>query len=790
MGSLKFISKGEPTQVDGMSIPDAMLNDEIKNSVAYETYLALSTGIKPLKKGRGKGEVLMSKKNATTAQEKKKSVPKNKGSITTKENIPSDPDEALQLEVDKEIAKHQKKKMMKGISIDIPKGLSEGPGSKQEVPNEPKGKSKGSSEGAEVHIKEEEQTDDEHYDEEVHDDEEIHDEDEKHDDVNIVDDEKEDEERNDAEKVDAEKSKEEKVDNEQAGDDQAKVDKAEDNQAGTLIFQAPLLDVLVSVIPIITTPTPSTTPPTTEIQATIVTVTDPSPTLLLRLSEHERKVEVLSKVDHSEVIKESVQANTPAFLAPCQSSSKAAESLSEYELNKILFDKMDRSRSYMTHDKHQELYDALLNSMFLDDTIASGEVNNHKVLRKRHHDEDQDLPTGKAPPKSSKTGKSITVKESVEEPVYEKPIRDDVVNDADQLQDDTWFNDLVNVEKDLLTFDEIMATPIDFTKFAMNHLKLEKITKEDLTNSEGDRCPYDLSKPLPLQGSPSHLRILIDFFFNNDLEYLKTRNSKRKYTTSITKTKVAKYELEFIEDMIPKLWSPVKVAYDKNAKLGILHWGPKRQLFYRSQINRFSKHEVYSTMKILSMIRVKADKRLGYGYLEEIVVRRDYGQEYSFKEGDFPRLHLNDIEYMLLLHVQNKHFNLPNDDIVDLVIVLCMFTRSLVIKKRVEDVQLRVESYQKKLNITKPQKEFPGISFKEAYTTSYDPKGVVYLNSRKQKRLMRADELYKFSDRTLKSVYKILHYRLLNLKLGYNKDIKEKMDRQGSESNRYYGETD
>ncbi|GJZ35986.1 hypothetical protein Tco_0581803 [Tanacetum coccineum] len=154
-------------------------------------------------------------------------------------------------------------------------------------------------------------------------------------------------------------------------------------------------------------------------------------------------------------------------------------------------------------------------------------------------------------------------------------------------------------------------------------------------------------------------------------------------------------------------------------------------------------------MKILSVLRVKVDERLGYGYLEEIVVRRADRQEYTFKEGDFSRLRLNDIEDMLLLHVQNKLFNLPGDDIVNMVIALRMFTRSLVIKKRVKDAQLGVESYQKKLNVTKSQKEFLGISFKEPYTTSCDPKGVVYLNSRKRKRLMRADELYKFSNGTL-----------------------------------------
>ncbi|GKF73135.1 hypothetical protein Tco_0219467, partial [Tanacetum coccineum] len=39
-----------------------------------------------------------------------------------------------------------------------------------------------------------------------------------------------------------------------------------------------------------------------------------------------------------------------SYQAP--SSLKAAESLSEYDLKMILFDKMDKTRSYLTHDKH------------------------------------------------------------------------------------------------------------------------------------------------------------------------------------------------------------------------------------------------------------------------------------------------------------------------------------------------------------------------------------------------------------------------------------------------------
>ncbi|GJV68186.1 hypothetical protein Tco_1483695 [Tanacetum coccineum] len=100
-----------------------------------------------------------------------------------------------------------------------------------------------------------------------------------------------------------------------------------------------------------------------------------------------------------------------------------------------------------------------------------------------------------------------------------------------------------------------------------------------------------------------------------------------------------------------------------------------------------------------------------------------------------------------------------------------MFTRSLVIKKRVEDLQLGVESYQKKLNITQPQQTFPKIEFKELYTPSHKPPGVIYEDLTKQKRVMRADELYKFSDGTLKKVWDELHYRIRDFHLEYNKEM-------------------
>ncbi|GJR19649.1 putative reverse transcriptase domain-containing protein [Tanacetum coccineum] len=73
-------------------------------------------------------------------------------------------------------------------------------------------------------------------------------------------------------------------------------------------------------------------------------------------------------------------------------------------------------------------------------------------------------------------------------------------------------------------------------------------------------------------------------------------------------------------------------------------------------------------------------RKHGYGYLKEIVVRRADNDLYRFKEGDFLRLRINDIEGMILLVVQNRLTNLSGDDVFDFVIALRMFTRSLVIQ--------------------------------------------------------------------------------------------------------------
>nr|GEU81585.1 hypothetical protein [Tanacetum cinerariifolium] len=81
--------------------------------------------------------------------------------------------------------------------------------------------------------------------------------------------------------------------------------------------------------------------------------------------------------------------------------------------------------------------------------------------------------------------------------------------------------------------------------------------------------------------------------------------------------------------------------------------------------------------------------KIGLNNLQCLLILIQNGTSlYKFKEGDFVDLHLNDIEDMLLLAVQHKLFHLNDNEIVDIIVALRMFTRSLIIKRGVEDLQL------------------------------------------------------------------------------------------------------
>ncbi|GJV84085.1 hypothetical protein Tco_1523983 [Tanacetum coccineum] len=186
-------------------------------------------------------------------------------------------------------------------------------------------------------------------------------------------------------------------------------------------------------------------------------------------------------------------------------------------------------------------------------------------------------------------------------------------------------------------------------------------------------------------------------FINNDLEYLRGGESSRKYSTSVTKTKAADYgHIKWIEDLVPNsMWSQVIVNYDKFALWGISHWGKKQRQFYAFATTRESARDVYSKRRIIAVTKVEIVEWQNYKHLDWITVRRDDDILYKFKEGDFHRLRIQDIEDMLLLLVQGKVTNLNVEERIAFNVSLRMFTRSVIIQRRVEDLQLGVESYHK-----------------------------------------------------------------------------------------------
>nr|GFC49608.1 hypothetical protein [Tanacetum cinerariifolium] len=200
---------------------------------------------------------------------------------------------------------------------------------------------------------------------------------------------------------------------------------------------------------------------------------------------------------------------------------------------------------------------------------------------------------------------------------------------------------------------------------------------------------------------------------------------------------------------------------------GISHWGRKRQQLYSFAVNRESARDVYSKRRIIAVTELKIVEWHNYKHLDWITVRRDDDKLYKFKEGDFKRLRIQDIKDMLLLLVQGKLTNLTVKECFAFNVSLRMFTRSIVIQRRVEDLQLGVESYQKKLNLTKPNTYRLDLKRKEAYIAYFNPRGFIYKNKDKKNRLMRIDELHKFSDGTLIYVCTNLDYRLKGIRMQY-----------------------
>ncbi|GJZ90929.1 hypothetical protein Tco_0662856 [Tanacetum coccineum] len=132
-----------------------------------------------------------------------------------------------------------------------------------------------------------------------------------------------------------------------------------------------------------------------------------------------------------------------------------------------------------------------------------------------------------------------------------------------------------------------------------------------------------------------------------------------------------------------------------------------------------------------------------YKHLDWITVRRDDDKLYKFKEGDFNRLHIQDIKDMLLFLFQGKLTNLTVKE------RLALMSPWNVYKKYC------------------PSKGISDLKRKEAYIAYSNPRDFIYHNKDKKNRLMHIDELHKFSNGILNDVRTALNDCLKGIRIKY-----------------------
>ncbi|GJX54153.1 hypothetical protein Tco_0282522 [Tanacetum coccineum] len=117
--------------------------------------------------------------------------------------------------------------------------------------------------------------------------------------------------------------------------------------------------------------------------------------------------------------------------------------------------------------------------------------------------------------------------------------------------------------------------------------------------------------------------------------------------------------------------------------------------------------------------------------------RADY-QEYTIAENDFKNLYPSDFEDLNLLLLKGHLNHLPGSENRMLSTVL---------------------------NLTKPRWDAKGYEYKHDYTIIESARAIVFTVSNNERKIMRFNEIYKFSDGTLTNILEALDYRVKEYKV-------------------------
>ncbi|GKF09317.1 hypothetical protein Tco_0043541, partial [Tanacetum coccineum] len=189
-----------------------------------------------------------------------------------------------------------------------------------------------------------------------------------------------------------------------------------------------------------------------------------------------------------------------------------------------------------------------------------------------------------------------------------------------------WISTLAQNEDPRESFNELMDTPLDFSIFVLNRLKVDTLTPELLAGPT-----YELMKGLCK--SLVELEYFLEEVCKANTDQLDWNNPEgQQYPHDLRKPL----------SLIPNLRGRRLIPFDHFINNDLME----------------SACDVYSRHRILAVTKLKIVEWHNYKHLDWITVRRDDDKLYTFKEGNYNRLHLQDIKDMLLLLVQDKLTNL------------------------------------------------------------------------------------------------------------------------------------
>ncbi|GKD44725.1 hypothetical protein Tco_1269370 [Tanacetum coccineum] len=199
-------------------------------------------------------------------------------------------------------------------------------------------------------------------------------------------------------------------------------------------------------------------------------------------------------------------------------------------------------------------------------------------------------------------------------------------------------------------------------------------------------------------------------FLKNDI---KGNSGPKKIMLSLHKFPAVIFPDDDIEERTSRWLDKCVKKFNPYARYSVEHWkNPHANIFY---------------------IKKQKEPEKPKEFITDIIARRANGSIVSITESDYKNLNKNDIEDMYLL----------------------MLT-------------LGVESYQQKFNLIAPTITFPGIKKYKVFSIISKPVyGIIYKNNKKEKRVMRHQEIHKFCDATFKRVLEGLNSYNNNVKHGY-----------------------